>query len=332
MSKPQLPVPGPFADFAELMLNLPGGSATAVEAVRAHNLRLAKPVGALGEFETIVEFLARWQEKPEPTLENPLVAIFAGSHGIAKDTLPGPAGSNAERVARLTDGGAAVSLICAENQLNLRVFELALQVPTGDITLGPALDDRACAATIAYGMEAIAGSPDLLCLGEVGIGGETAAAAILAALYGGSGADWVVADAEISGARQAALIDRALSRHADHLDHPFHILARLGGRETAAMLGALIAARHHRIPVIVEGHAAFAAAAVAHAINPAMLDHCLFALFANEGRQKRVLDQMGRSAILNLPLGLGEGAGAALAAALCRMALNIHQHMAVRAS
>src|ERR1700742_4192796 len=118
-----------------------------------------------------------------------------------------------------------------------------MEMPTGDITQGPAMDDRMCAATIAYGMEAIAGKPDLLCIGEMGIGNTTVAAAIYAALFGGSGADWVgrgtgVDDAGL--ARKADAVDRALAHHADELDHPLKILARLGGREIAAMLGALI--------------------------------------------------------------------------------------------
>ncbi len=141
------------------------------------------------------------------------------------------------------------------------------------------MDDRMCAATIAYGMEAIAGRPDLLAIGEMGIGNTTVAAAIFAALYGGSGADWVGRGTGVDDAglqRKADAVDRALALHKDALGDPLAILARLGGREIAAMLGAIIATRQQKVPVIIDGFVATAAAAIAHAVNPEAIDHCLF--------------------------------------------------------
>jgi nicotinate-nucleotide--dimethylbenzimidazole phosphoribosyltransferase len=193
------------------------------------------------------------------------------------------------------------------------------------------MDDRMCAATIAYGMEAIAGRPDLLCLGEMGIGNTTVAAAILAALFGGSGADWVGRGTGVDDEglrRKADAVDRALARHAGELDDPLKILARLGGREIAAMLGALVAARHHRIPVIVDGFVATAAAAIAHAVAPAALEHCLFGHRSAEAAHGKALAAMGRTALLDLGLHLGEGTGAALAAVLAKTALDLHNTMA----
>ena len=188
-----------------------------------------------------------------------------------------------------------------------------------------------CAATIAYGMEAVAGKPDLICLGEMGIGNTTVAAAIYAALYGGTGADWVgrgtgVDDAGL--ARKADAVDRAIAHHAGELDHPLAILARLGWREIAAMLGALLAARHQKVPVIVDGFVATAAAAVAHAVNPAAIDHCLFAHVSAESGHARALSAMGQKGLLDLGMRLGEGSGAALAAVLAKTALHLHANMA----
>ena len=109
-----------------------------------------------------------------------MVAIFAGNHGVTDQGVSAfPREVTAQMVANFTAGGAAISQICALHELNLRVFELALELPTGDITQEPAMDDRMCAATIAYGMEAVAGKPDLLCIGEMGIGNTTVAAAHL---------------------------------------------------------------------------------------------------------------------------------------------------------
>ncbi|MHB1101340.1 MAG: nicotinate-nucleotide--dimethylbenzimidazole phosphoribosyltransferase [Devosia sp.] len=325
-------MPSPYADIIDLLKLVPAGDEAAVAAVRAHDLTLTKPRGSLGKLEELVEFLARWQGRGKPALENPMIAIFAANHGVTDQGVSAfPREVTAQMVANFTAGGAAISQICALHELNLRVFELALELPTGDITREPALDDKMCAATIAYGMEAIAGKPDLLCIGEMGIGNTTVAAAIYAALYGGTGADWVgrgtgVDDAGL--ARKAAAVDKAIALHKPGLTDPLAILARLGGREIAAMLGALIAARHQKIPVIVDGFVATSAAAIAQAVNPHAIDHCIFAHVSAEHGHVRALSAMGQTALLQLGMRLGEGSGAALGAVLAKTALHLHNNMA----
>jgi nicotinate-nucleotide--dimethylbenzimidazole phosphoribosyltransferase len=325
-------MPNPFAEVLDLLMLVPEGGEEAVDAVRMHDAQLTKPPGSLGRMEELVEWLARWQGKPTPTLDNPMVAIFAANHGVTDQGVSAfPREVTAQMVANFTAGGAAISQICALHELNLRVFELALELPTGDITLAPAMDDKTCAATIAYGMEAIAGRPDCLAIGEMGIGNTTVAAAIFAALYGGTGADWVgrgtgVDDAGL--ARKADAVNRALTFHRDALVDPLAILARLGGREVAAMLGALVAARHQKTPVIVDGFVATAAAAIAHAVNPHAIDHCVFAHVSAESAHAKALEQMGVTPLLDLKMRLGEGSGAALGIVLAKTALHLHTHMA----
>ena len=326
------PLNAAYADVLELLTIVPDGDEAAVAAVRAHDAQLTKPAGSLGQLEKLVEFLARWQGRAKPRLDNPMVTIFAGNHGVTDQGVSAfPREVTAQMVANFTNGGAAISQICALHEINLRVFELALELPTGDITREAALDDKMCAATIAYGMEAIAGKPDLICIGEMGIGNTTIAAAIYAALYGGTGADWVgrgtgVDDAGL--ARKADAVDRALAFHGDELHHPLAILAHIGGREIAAMLGALLAARHQKVPVIIDGFVATSAAAIAHAVNPAAVDHCIFAHVSAEGGHARALAAMGKTGLLDLGMRLGEGSGAALAAVLAKTALHLHDNMA----
>lgn len=329
-------MPNPFAEVLDLLMLAPEGNEEAVDAARMHDAQLTKPPGSLGRMEELVEWLARWQGKAAPTLDNPMVAIFAANHGVTDQGVSAfPREVTAQMVANFTAGGAAISQICALHELNLRVFELALDLPTGDITLAPAMDDKTCAATIAYGMEAIAGRPDCLAIGEMGIGNTTVAAAIYAGLYGGTGADWVgrgtgVDDAGL--ARKADAVDRALAFHRDGLTDPLAILARLGGREIAAMLGALVAARHQKIPVIVDGFVATAAAAVAHAVNPHAIDHCIFAHVSAESAHAKVLERMGVAPLLDLGMRLGEGSGAALGLVIAKTALHLHTYMATFAS
>ena len=169
-------------------------------------------------------------------------------------------------------GGAAINQICAAYGLGFKVFDLALDLPTGDIATEPAMDERGCVATMAFGMEAVAGGTDLLCVGEMGIGNTTVAAAIYAALYGGPAEHWVgrgtgVDDAGL--ARKVGAVEAALERHRPDLSDPLQILARLGGREVAAIAGAIVAARLQRVPVILDGYVATAAAAVLHAVDRA---------------------------------------------------------------
>jgi nicotinate-nucleotide--dimethylbenzimidazole phosphoribosyltransferase len=261
-----------------------------------------------------------------------MVAIFAGNHGVTDQGVSAfPRDVTAQMVANFTAGGAAISQICALHEINLRVFELALELPTGDITQTAAMDDKMAAATIAYGMEAIAGKPDCLAIGEMGIGNTTVAAAIYAALYGGVGADWVGRGTGVDNAglaRKASAVDRALALHKDAIGDPLAILARLGGREIAAMLGALVAARHQKIPVLVDGFVATSAAAIAHAVNPGAIDHCIFAHVSAESAHAKALAAMGVTPLLDLGMRLGEGSGAALGMVLVKTALHLHTHMA----
>ena len=187
------------------------------------------------------------------------MAVFAGDHGVA-DLSAAPA-TTAAMVANSAAGGAAINQVCKTFDLSLRVFELALEHPTGDIAREPALDEKGCAATMAFGMEALAARPDLLCLGEFGVGGDIAASAIYHALYGGKPEDWVVRGAgpdDALLAHKAELVRAAIATHREHLGDPFEVLRRLGGREIAAMVGAILAARMQRTPVLLDGFVACA--------------------------------------------------------------------------
>jgi nicotinate-nucleotide--dimethylbenzimidazole phosphoribosyltransferase len=193
------------------------------------------------------------------------------------------------------------------------------------------MDEKSCVATMAFGMEAIAGGSDLLCVGELGIGNTTAAAAIYAALYGGPAEHWVGRGTGVDDEglrRKIAAVEGAIARHRDHLDDPLEVLRRLGGREIAAAAGAILAARLQRIPVILDGYVTTSAAAVLHGIHPATIDHCLAGHLAAEGAHQEVLERLGLIPLLALGMRLGEGTGAALAAGLVKSAAAVHRDMA----
>ena len=322
----------PFDDIRALLPLMPEASERAADAVRARQAQLTKPAGSLGRLDEIVAFLAAWQDKAIPTIDRPQVAVFAGNHGVvAQGVSAYPASVTRAMLENFAAGGAAVNQICATYGIGLKIFELALDLPTADITLTPAMDEAACAGTIAFGMEAVAGEVDVLALGEMGIGNTTVAAAIFAALYGGTGADWVGRGTGVDDpglARKGAAVDAALATHAGHLKDPLEVLRRLGGREIAALCGAMLAARMQRVPVVLDGFVVTAAAAVLHALDPSTIEHCLAGHVSAEQAHRRALERIGKVPILDLGMRLGEGSGAALALGLIKAAVACTRDMA----
>jgi nicotinate-nucleotide--dimethylbenzimidazole phosphoribosyltransferase len=321
----------PFDDIRNLLKELPGPDQDAVRKARAREGQLTKPPGALGRLETLTEWLCAWQAHHPPKTERIVVAVFAGNHGVvAQNVAAYPQEVTQQMVANFQNDGAAVNQICKSFGLGLKVFELALEKPTRDITLEPALEEAECAATMAYGMEATEGC-DLLCIGEMGIGNTTIAAAMAHGLFGGAAEDWVgpgTGVGEDGLRRKAAAVRRAVALHRAHLSDPLEVLRRLGGRELAAMAGAVLAARLQRIPVIIDGYVATAAAAVLKAMRPDALDHCLAGHLSAEPAHRRLLEKLEMKPLLDLGMRLGEGSGAAMAAGIVKAAADLHNGMA----
>ncbi|WP_296742467.1 nicotinate-nucleotide--dimethylbenzimidazole phosphoribosyltransferase [Mesorhizobium sp.] len=322
----------PFDDFRNLLAALPAADDTAEARVRALFAKTDKPRASLGRVEETAAWLAAWSGSAPPAVNRPLVAIFAGNHGVVRHAVsPRPVAATANAVELCAAGGAAINQVCIANDLGLKVFDLALDIPTGDITEEAALDERGCAATMAFGMEAVAGGADLLCLGDLGVGNSTVGAALCAALFGGQGADWVGpgsgADAALM-ARKAEVVDRALAFHGADLNDPLEALRRVGGREFAAICGAILAARMQKIPVLLDGFVATAAAAVLHEVNPAALDHCLLGSLSPEPGHVRIAERLGLQPLIDLGVSHGEGFGAGLAAGLVKAAALTSSGMA----
>jgi nicotinate-nucleotide--dimethylbenzimidazole phosphoribosyltransferase len=318
----------PFDDIRALLKIMPKADVESAALAKAHEAQLTKPPGSLGRLESISEWMSTWQGNHPPKAQRIVVAVFAGNHGVvAQGVAAYPQAVTQQMVANFQSGGAAVNQICKSLDLGLKVFELALEHPTADITQEAALTEQECAATFAYGMEAIAGGCDLLCIGEMGIGNTTIAAAISYGLFGGKPEDWVGPGTGVDSEgikRKADAIDRAVALHKDHLKDPLELLRRLGGRELSAMAGAILAARMERVPVLIDGYVATAAAAVLFAHDPTALDHCMAAHCSAEPAHRALLKKIGKEPILDLGMRLGEGSGAALAAGIVKAAVNCH--------
>jgi nicotinate-nucleotide--dimethylbenzimidazole phosphoribosyltransferase len=321
-----------LAEIRDLLAAFPGPDEEAAAACAAREATLTKPAGALGLLECLSEWLAGWQGRHPPRLERPRVAVFAGNHGVAARGVSAyPAEVTAQMVQNFQAGGAAINQLCKAYDAELRVYEMALDHPTADFTEGPALSDAECAGAMAYGMMAVEDGVDLLCVGEMGIGNTTSAAALACALFGGAPADWTgpgtgVADAAL--ARKIDAVAAGIERHKAALGDPFEALRCLGGHELAAIAGAVIAARIGRVPVILDGYAASVAAAVLHKADAGALDHCIVGHLSAEPAHRRLLDALGKPPLLELEMRLGEGTGAAMALGVLRGALACHTGMA----
>ena len=327
---------GSLAAFRALVDAMPGADEAAADAARTHDAQLTKPAGALGRLETLAQWAAAWQGRHPPGAERIQVVVFAGNHGVAARGVSAyPAAVTAQMVANFEAGGAAINQLCGALGARLSAVPLALDRPTLDMTRAPALGEADCVAALEAGMAAVDADADLLCLGEMGIGNTTAAAALAAALCGGTGADWAGPGTGVDRegvARKAAVVDAALARHPEAGRDPLAALACLGGRELAAIAGAVVQARHCRVPVLLDGFACTAAAAAIARLQPGGLDHAQVAHRSAEPGHLKLLEALALEPLLDLDLRLGEASGAALGAALVRMAVATHAGMATFAS
>jgi nicotinate-nucleotide--dimethylbenzimidazole phosphoribosyltransferase len=331
-----------MAGFSSLMdlraacLDLPIGDEAAAAAVAAREARLTKPPQSLGRLEGVVAWLARWQGRSPPRLERVEVLVFAGNHGVtAQGVSAYPAEVTAQMVANFAAGGAAINQLARTAGAGLRVFPLALDQPTADVTQAPAMDEAAFLAAVTSGYDAVAPDLDLVCLGEMGIGNTTAAAALAAALFGGGGTRWAGRGTGVDDhglARKRKVIDDALTRHIAALDDPLLAAAALGGRELAAILGATLAARRQGTPVVLDGFVSTAAAAPLAKLRADALDHALAGHVSAEAGHRMLLDELRLAPLVDLNMRLGEASGAAVAVLILRAALACHTGMATFAS
>lgn len=314
-----------------MLAALPGPGEAARAAAAAREARLTKPAGALGRLEELAAWMAAWQDRHPPRLRRPRVAVFAGNHGVAARGVSAyPAEVTRQMVANFVSGGAAVNQICRSVDADLRVYELSLEAPTADFVAGPAMDDAECARAMAYGMMAVEQGIDLIALGEMGIANTTAASALCLALFGGDAADWTGPGTGVAGdrlARKREAVAAGAALHAGSGDG-LELLRRLGGFEFAAIAGAVVAARFARVPVLLDGFAATAAAAALLRVDPGLLDHCQVAHLSAEPAHARLCAAIGRRPILDLGMRLGEASGAALAVGVVRAAVECHAGMA----
>ena len=321
-----------MATLREACANLPVGNEDAASQALARQGTLTKPQGSLGRLEDLAVWLARWQGKAIPTLEKVEVLVFAGSHGITRRGVSAfPAEVTAHMVANFAAGRAAINQLAKAAGAELKVIALEVERPTADFTEAPAMSEAEFLKAVSTGYEALSAGTQLLCIGEMGIGNTTTAAAVAAALFGGDGTDWVGRGTGVDDAglkRKADVVNAAIARHGDALRDPLEALRRVGGRELAAMFGAALAARHKGAAVLVDGFVSTAAVAPLGLLATGGLNHAQAAHRSAEAGHARLLEKIGLSPILEMRMRLGEASGACLAVNILRSAAACHSGMA----
>jgi nicotinate-nucleotide--dimethylbenzimidazole phosphoribosyltransferase len=321
-----------FADLRAACLDLPKGHAEIAAKVANREATLTKPQGSLGRLEQTVAWLALWQGRAPPRLDAVEILVFAGNHGVtAQGVSAYPAEVTAQMVANFAAGGAAINQLAQTAGADLRVLALDLDRPTADFTAGPAMDESAFLESVSAGYQAVSRDADLVVLGEMGIGNTSAAAAMSAALFGGGAERFTGRGTGVDEdglRRKREVIDAALRTHSAILGDPLKVAAALGGRELAAILGAALAARHLRIPVLLDGFVCAAAVAPLAKLRADALDHTVAGHRSAEMGHGALLEELGLRPLLDLGMRLGEGSGAAVAVLVLRAALSCHTGMA----
>jgi nicotinate-nucleotide--dimethylbenzimidazole phosphoribosyltransferase len=321
-----------LSKFEAALVGLAPPDRGAIEQARARQAQLTKPTGSLGRLEDIAIFFAGWQSRTIPRIDRARAVIFAGNHGVVAHGVSAfPADVTGQMVANFETGGAAINALAKAAGLELKVVALDLDRPTADFTAAPAMTEAECLAALSAGAASVDERLDLLVVGEMGIGNSTAAAALCARSLGGDGALWVGPGTGVDSAgirRKIDVVDRALAFHREAPGTAFETLRRVGGREIAAIAGAVLRARQRRVPVLLDGFISCAAIAPLAAAAPDLTAHCLAGHCSAEPGHARLLAALGLDPILRLDMRLGEGSGAAVAANIIRSAVAAHGEMA----
>lgn len=327
-----LPTLTSLDDFRAQLAQATGADQSAADAAAARNGQLTKPPGALGRLEDLAIWYGAWRGTGQPEITSPQVIVFAGNHGVtAQGVSAFPPEVTAQMVINFEQGGAAINQLAKLAGARMDVHALDLEQPVQDFTQGPAMSEAELLAALQAGWEAVDPTADLLVVGEMGIGNTTPAAALAFALFGGAPADWTGRGTGIDDAglaNKTRVVREGAALHKGAIRDGLDALGCLGGREIAAMAGAIAAARLLHIPVILDGFICCAAAACLQQTCAGALDHAVAGHESAENAHPALLKQLGKAPLLALGLRLGEGSGAALAIQVLKGAVACHSGMA----
>jgi nicotinate-nucleotide--dimethylbenzimidazole phosphoribosyltransferase len=310
-----------------------------------------KPLGSLGALERLARQIGLIQGSDHPVLRQSAIVVCAGDHGVTAEGVSAyPQSVTWQMVENFLAGGAAINIFARQNECALYIVDTGVNhdfgqrdglldrkiaAGTANFCEAPAMTAPQCEAALQAGLQfAESLQADVLGFGEMGIGNTTAAAALMAAFTGAPVQECVGAGTGLDAqgvARKADAVTRALHLHAQ-ASTPLQRLAALGGFEIAFMAGAMLGAAQRRKVVLIDGFIVTSALLVAAALQPAVLEYCVFSHCSDEAGHRRMLQYLGATPLMQLDLRLGEGTGAALALPLLRAAVNFLERMATFSS
>ena len=309
--------------LARMLDDLSAPDEEAAGAVLARAATTLRPAGALRKLDEVAGWLAEWQRTTRPAVSNAVAAVFVADHGVSVEAVSAyPPAVTASMLAALRAGVATASVLARGVGVRLVVEDVGVGRPTGNLRREPALGETRFERSVGSGSELVrAERPDLLVLGEMGIGNTTAAAAVCAGLFGGPAEDWTGRGSGIDDDafdRKVSVVVEAAERVEGQ--PPLEILRQVGGAELAAVAGAVAEARRRRVPVVLDGFVVTAAAAALETARPGALRHCIAGHCSGEPGHRLLLEKLGKVPLLDLELRLGEASGALLAVPLIRLA------------
>jgi nicotinate-nucleotide--dimethylbenzimidazole phosphoribosyltransferase len=309
----------------ELLSDLPAADATAAASVRDRAASVLRPAGALAHLDELASWVAGWQGCDRPRVERPAALIFVADHGVAAAAAVSayPTNVTAAMLDAFTQQRSTINAFARVVGATVRAVDVGVGRPTGDIRVAAALTPARFDEVVDVAVGAVAAlDGDLLVLGEMGIGNTTAAAAVAAALAGGDAESWVGPGTGVAGDALEAKRDavREAVRRVSDIRDPIEVLREVGGAELVAIAAAVVAARHERLPVLLDGYVVTASVLPLAAVDPDALGHCVVGHCSAEPGHRRLLDRLGKQPLLDLGMRLGEGTGAMAAVPLVAMA------------
>ena len=324
----------------------------AIAGAQARQARMTKPAGSLGVLEDVsVQLAGLAGQCPPPMPEPAALAIFAADHGVhAQGVTPWPQEVTAQMVANFLAGGAVVNAFAAQSGAEVVVVDVGVaahldEVPgllvrkvragTADLAVGPAMSNgdalQAVEIGIAVANELAGGGARVLLTGDMGIANTTASAALICAFTGADPQDATGLGTGVdtqTHAHKIAVVRGALDLHRPDPADPLGVLAAVGGLEHAAIAGFILGAAARRVPVVLDGVIAGAAALAAHALAPECMAACVAGHRSSEPGHAIALRHLGLRPLVDLGLRLGEGTGAALALPLGQSAVRALREVA----
>jgi len=312
---------------------------------------LTKPRGSLGRLEELAKIVVGIKREDSPNLKNKVIFTLAGDHGIAREGVSVfPQEVTSQMVYNFLQGGAGINVLARHIGARVVVVDMGvacdlkpnpnlvirkINYGTKNILKEPAMNREEAIRSINEGIEIVEEElergVDIIGTGDMGIGNTTASSAILAVITRTSAEEVTGRGTGIDNLklkRKIDVINEALRTNSPDPDDPIDILSKVGGFEIGGLVGIILAAASHRIPVVIDGFISGAAALLATELEPEVKNYLIPSHCSAEAGHKRMLSFLGLRPLLDLDLRLGEGTGAALGINMVDAGIKILTQMA----